>query len=142
MWYNPIIKFLLLSPFHAFISKSILLLTYKGCRSAQEYSTPLTYVRDNNEYLLLALSRRMWWRNFRSGAPVTIRVKGRDVSGIAQVISQPPEAVQAALNTYLKSQKDLARILKVRYDAEGEPDRQALEKAAENRVLVRILVES
>jgi hypothetical protein len=142
MWYNPIIKFLLLSPFHGFISKSILMLTYKGCRTAQEYSTPLSYVRDNDVYLLLALSRRMWWRNFRSSAPVTIRVKGRDLPGIAQVISQPPEAVQAALNTYLKSQKDLARILKVRYDAEGEPDRQALEKAAENRVLVRIQVES
>jgi hypothetical protein len=138
MWYNPIIKLILTSPFHGFVSKGILLLNYKGCRSGNEFSTPLSYVRDDDSYLILALNRRMWWRNFRNSAPVTIRVKGQDLSGIAQVITEPPEAVHAAFNTYLKSQKDLARILKVHYDEDGQMDAQSLARAAENRVMVRV----
>ncbi len=138
MWYNPIIKFVLVSPLHFMIDRGIILLTYRGCKSGQEYSTPLSFVRDNGDLILIALTRRIWWRNFRSGAPVTVRLKGRDVPAHAQAISEPAEAVQASLNTYLKSQKDLARVLRVRYDAEGQPDPEALAKAAENRVIVRV----
>ncbi len=142
MWYNPIIKFILNSPFHGLVSKGILLITYIGCRSGTEYSMPLSYVRENDDYLLLALSRRTWWRNFRSSAPVKIRVKGKNLSARASAITAPPEAVQAALSTYLKSQKELARILKVRYDADGQPDQEALAKAAEGRVIVRIQLDN
>ena len=60
------------------------------------------------------------------------------MSGHAQAIIQPPEEVQAALGTYLKSQKDLARLLNVKFDTDGQPDMQSLAKAAENRVMVRI----
>ncbi len=138
MWYNPIIKFILTSPFHGLVSRGILLLTYTGCRSGTTYITPISYVRENDDYLLLALRRRKWWRNFRNSAPVNIRVKGKNLSGQAQAMAEPPEAVQAALNTYLKSQKDLARILKVSYGSDGQPDQQALAKAAEGRVMVVI----
>jgi hypothetical protein len=138
MWFNPIIKFLLLSPLHGLFSRGILLLTYTGRRSGRKISTPLSYTKENNDYLIVALRRRIWWRNFQTRAPVTIRVRGKDLSGNALAISEPAEDVQAALNTYLKSQKNLARALDVSYDNEGQPDPETLAKAAENRVIVRV----
>jgi deazaflavin-dependent oxidoreductase (nitroreductase family) len=138
MWYNPLITYILLSPLHGFISRSILLLTYTGYKTGKQYTTPLSYVPDADNILIVSLRRRTWWKNFLNEAPVTVRVKGRDLPARARAITEPPNEVQAALCIYLKSQRDLARILKVRFDSDGNPDPETLAKAAENRVMVRV----
>ena len=47
MWYNPIIKLLLLSPLHGFASKDILLLEYTGRRSGKKITVPLSIFAKN-----------------------------------------------------------------------------------------------
>ena len=50
----------------ALVSRGILLLNYTGCRSGKEYSTPLSYVQENDDFLIVALRRRTWWKNFQN----------------------------------------------------------------------------
>ena len=45
MWFNPMITWLLRSPLHGLVSKSIMLITYKGRKSSKEYTTPVNYLR-------------------------------------------------------------------------------------------------
>lgn len=64
MWYNKPMAWLLRSPFHAFISGGILLLTYQGRKSGRQYSTPVNYSLEEDVYRVVSLRERVWWRNF------------------------------------------------------------------------------
>jgi deazaflavin-dependent oxidoreductase (nitroreductase family) len=82
--YNPIVVSLLRSPLHGVMSKSVMLLTYKGRRSAREFTTPVSYVRDGGELLVVSSRDHSWWKNLRGGAPVAVRVRGLKLEGIAE----------------------------------------------------------
>ena len=42
--YNPIVAGILRSPLHGVMSKSVMLLTYRGRRSGRIFTTPISYV--------------------------------------------------------------------------------------------------
>ena len=90
MWFNPIISRLLNSPFHGFISKNMMLMTYTGRKSGKAYSLPMNYLRIRNgdgEMLYTQSYRdRHWWRNLRNGATVNIHLQGKNYSAVAEVV--------------------------------------------------------
>jgi len=164
MWYNSIIKFLLLSPLHGFASKDILLLEYTGRRSGKKIIVPLSYIREelatgavesgeNNEknkggesdsrdvaheadYLILSLRRRTWWRNLRGGVPVRLRVRGKWIPGIGEAIEDKEKAAHD-LGLYIQKQTYLAKYFEVRMD-EGKPAPEDLAREVEKRLMVRV----
>lgn len=140
MWYNPLIKLLLRSPLHGIASSSLLALTYTGHKSGKRYSVPLSYVKDGDDLLIITFKRRTWWRSLRGGAEVNVRVEGRDRRGVAYTIEEP-EAVRGDLAIYLRKLPYLARHLEVEFDEDDNPDPEALARAAEKRVMVRIRFE-
>jgi hypothetical protein len=82
---DPVVSALLRSPFHRVLSGSLMLITVKGRRSGREFTTPVSYVRDARTFTIVSRRGRTWWRNLAHGAPVTLRLRGRDVRGRAAV---------------------------------------------------------
>jgi hypothetical protein len=137
IWYNPLIKLLLRSPLHGIASSSIILLTYTGRKSGRRISVPLSFVRDGDDFLIVTFWRRNWWRSLQGGAPVSIRLQGREHPATAEAVTDP-EAIQRDFGIYLQNTSYLARHLNVDMDEEDNPDPEALARAAEGRLMVRV----
>jgi hypothetical protein len=138
MWYDPVVKILLRSPLHGLISGGVLLLSYTGRKTGKKYHVPLSYVRDGDDLLILTFKRRTWWRSLRGGASVRVRLKGREVNAIAEPVYENTERIKDGFSKYIENNAYLSRALDVPLDDEGKPDPEALEKAAEGRVMVWI----
>jgi deazaflavin-dependent oxidoreductase (nitroreductase family) len=85
---NIFTKPLLRSPLHGLISRRILLITFTGHKSGRVYTTPTEYVQQGDTVTLFTQKSRIWWKNLRGGAPVTLRLRGRDVPGTANAFTQ------------------------------------------------------
>jgi len=120
---NGIMTVLLRSPLDGLVSRRVVLITVSGRRSGRLYTTPVNYVRDGDIITVISRRNRTWWRNLRGGAQVTVRVRGKDLKGVAEVVVEDKEAVAKAL-----------LALHPRYSMERAARR------AQDRVLVRIKV--
>lgn len=78
-------------PVHRLLSAGLMLITCTGRKSGRRFTTPVTYLPTAAGALFL--SNQRWWRNLTGGAPVTFRLRGRDISGIAT----PVEAAEAVI---------------------------------------------
>ena len=137
-FYNPLMAFLLRSPLHGFASKNLLLLTVTGRRSGKPITTPVNYVRDGETLLVVSWKERTWWRNLRGGAPVTLRLQGRDVRARGEVLEEE-SAVAEGIVRLVRAAPAFASYLKITLDAAGDPaDPAAVRAAAGPRVIVQL----
>jgi deazaflavin-dependent oxidoreductase (nitroreductase family) len=90
-------KLLLRSPLHGLGSGSFMLVTFSGRRSGRVYTIPVNYVRDGDVLLVVSYRHRTWWRNLRRGAPVTVRVKGEDLTCVGEA---SPTTTRPSLPVY------------------------------------------
>jgi hypothetical protein len=99
MWYNPIIKALLYSPLHWLISSSIMLITVTGQKTGRKYTIPVSYRRgeEDEPFTVFSRTNRTWWRNLQDGADVTLRVRGKNYTGHAEVTEVDEETRMAYL---------------------------------------------
>ncbi len=143
MWFNPIIIWLLRSPFHILVSKNILLITYKGRKSGKEFSTPVNYLpmnREGEQFLAIISSRdRIWWRNLRDGAPITIRLRGKDYTATANIIEEE-ESVAKNLFDYLHQWPAVAKYLNVGVDEKNQPNPDEVAEASKSRVFIMTIL--
>jgi deazaflavin-dependent oxidoreductase (nitroreductase family) len=137
MWFNPIMIWLLKSPLHGMISKSVMLVTVTGRKSGKSISTPTNYLRDGNSLWVISWRERMWWRNLRGGAKVRVLLTGRSVEGHGQVIEEEKEVAQSLAGYYRKAPQ-YAKYVKIGMDAAGQPVSADCERAAQKMVVVRI----
>jgi hypothetical protein len=137
MWYNPIVILILKSPLHAYFSRSTLLLEFEGRKTGKRYTLPVSYVQDEEDYLVLSLKKRRWWKNLEGGVPFTARIRGRKVSASADVYTAVPD-VARELGIFLSHLQWLAKHLDVHVDNDNKPVQADLEKTAEKRVVIRI----
>jgi len=143
VWYNPIMAGLLRSPLHGLLSQTTMLMTYTGRRSGKTYSTPMNYVlireAEDEYFLVTSLRERTWWRNLRGGAPVVLRVRGRDLTARAEAI-ETEAAVAARLTQFFQLVPAWAKFYQVMLDSDGEPNAADVAEAAKTRVIVRARV--
>jgi deazaflavin-dependent oxidoreductase (nitroreductase family) len=137
MWFNPIIKLILRSPFHGLLSSNMLLVSYTGRKSGRAYTIPVNYVRAGDCQYTVSFTGRNWWRNLRGGAAVSLRLKGRDLPAVADVIAEPEEAVTASLMYYFHLVPNYTRYMGVGLDSGGQPNREDVARAARERVMVQ-----
>jgi deazaflavin-dependent oxidoreductase (nitroreductase family) len=139
MWYNKIMIALLRSPLHGMLGGSMMLITFTGRKSGKTFTTPVNYLivqDESGEYLLTTSQRdRTWWRNLRGGAPVTLRLRGRDVSARAEAIEDELR-VTAELLTYLQKQPKMSRYYEVGLDDNGQPKPQDIARIAKTRLVI------
>jgi deazaflavin-dependent oxidoreductase (nitroreductase family) len=139
---NPFMAFILRSPLHAMLSKNMLLVTVTGRKSGRAYTTPVGYVRvgapDGDELLIVSAPDRTWWKNLRGGAPVIVRLQGRDLHGRGVAV-EDRSGVAENLIELLKAAPQYQKYLKVPLTPDGQPvDPAALTQAAAACVIVHI----
>ena len=135
---NPLMKRLLRSRFHGVVSDAILLLTFTGRKSGTEYTTPVAYERRGETLYVTSQTDRVWWKNLRGGAQVTVRVSGKRRRGYAEVIEDPDD-VAAYVSEYIE-RHGMKHVNRLAIAIEGGevPDRETLAAGLTDTVVVRI----
>lgn len=134
--FNNIPKLLLRSPLHRLMSKNVLLLSFTGRKSNKRYTLPLSYVQ-SGESLLLG-TQTPWWKNLRGGVPVTIRLRGEQRTGRADVITDE-RGMREAYRTILTLYPGYGRFIDMALDPDGQPNAEAVARGrARGLVVIRI----
>ena len=133
---NSAMKFVLRSPVHGMVSKSILLITFTGRKSGKTYTTPVSYSQSGNQVTIF--THADWWKNLRSGKLVTLRIQGRELQGLAEPVAEDKGAVAAGLMAHLRKVPSDARFYDVSFDNHNNPRAEEVEEAVQNVVMIRI----
>jgi hypothetical protein len=75
------------SRFHRFVSGRLILLSYTGRRSGRKISLPVGYEQRGPDQLTITVGRpsgKVWWRNMRDAAPVSLVLRGSQRTGVAR----------------------------------------------------------
>ena len=129
-------KLVLRSPVHRLVSKTVLLITFTGRKSGRTYTTPVDYSQDGDQVTIF--THADWWKNLRGGAPVTLRIRGRDYQGVAEPVAEDKQVVAAGLAAHLLKVPSDAKYYGVTFDDHRNPRAEELEKAAQSAVMIRI----
>ena len=133
---NKTMKFLLRSPMHRVISKYLLLFTFTGRKSGKSYTTPVSYMQQDGYVTILTHAN--WWKNLCGGAPVSLRLRGRELQGMAELVVEDKEAVAAALTTHLRQSTFDAKFYDVAIDEHGNPIAEDVERAVQTVVMIQV----
>jgi len=129
-------KFILRSPMHGMVSKSMLLITFTGRKSGKTYTTPVDYSQDGDQVTIFTHAN--WWKNMIGGAPVTLRIRGRDLQGIAEPVAEDKAAIAAGLMEHLRKVPSDGKYYGVTFDDQKNPRADEIEKAAQSSVMIRV----
>jgi hypothetical protein len=127
---------LLQSPLHRRLSERVLVLRLTGRKSGRRYSFSVGYTQVGTTLLIPTESG--WRHNLVGGAPVQVRLRGRERPGRAEVISDEPE-LRESYRVMLAANPHLRQILAMPLDPDGQPDAGAVARArAAGHVVVRV----
>ena len=133
---NSAMKFVLRSPVHGMVSKTVLLITFTGRKSGKIYTTPVSYSQHNDQVVIFTHAN--WWKNLQNGMPVTLRIRGLEFQGLAEAIHADKQAVAAGLSQHLQKVPSDARYYGVTFDDHKNPSAGEVDKAAQTVVMIRI----
>jgi deazaflavin-dependent oxidoreductase (nitroreductase family) len=133
---NSAMKFILRSPAHAMVSKTVLLITFTGRKSGKTFTTPVSYSQSGDQVSIFTHAN--WWKNLRSDTPVTLRIKGRELQGLPEPVAADKQVVAAGLSEHLKKVPSDARYYGVTFDDQGNPSAAEVEKASQTVVMIRL----
>ena len=133
---NSAMKFVLRSPVHTMVSKSILLITFTGRKSGKTYTTPVSYSQSGDH--VYVFTHANWWVNLSNGAPVTLRIRGLDYQGLAEPVAEDKQAIAAGLMAHLRVVPSDARYYEVTFDEHGIPRVEEVVKAVQTVVMIRV----
>jgi deazaflavin-dependent oxidoreductase (nitroreductase family) len=115
-----------------------MLITFSGRKSGKTYTTPVNYVWDDHTLLVVSPKDRLWWRNLRGGAPVTVRVRAWTLRGVGRVFEDEEAAEEGGLLTMLRKSPAYRRHWGAKVDEDGQFDDRDLLRIARTNALVRI----
>jgi deazaflavin-dependent oxidoreductase (nitroreductase family) len=133
---NRAMKFVLHSPVHGMVSKTVLLISFTGRKSGKTYTTPVSYSQTNDQVYIF--SHADWWKNLCGGTPVKLRIRGQEYRGLAEPVAEDTQAIAAGLLAHLQKVPSDARWYGVTFDDHRKPRAEEVEKAAQNVVMICI----
>ena len=129
-------KLVLRSPMHGMVSKTTLLITFTGRKSGKTYTTPVSYSQSADQ--IYVFTHATWWKNLVGGAPVTLRIRGREFQGLAEPVAEDKQTIADGLAAHLQKVPFDARFYGVTFDEHGNPRAEEVQKAALTVVMIRI----
>jgi hypothetical protein len=99
---NPLMKWLLRSPFHALVSNSYMLLSVTGRKTGKVYTTPVQYYQQDKVLKVITSRDYVWWRNLIGGAEVRMRLRGNVESGYTSISTNPDVIITVLSKMYPK----------------------------------------
>jgi deazaflavin-dependent oxidoreductase (nitroreductase family) len=133
---NAMMKFVLRSPLHGMASNTITVISFTGRKSGKTYSTPVSYSQNGSQVTIFTHGE--WYKNLAAGAPVTLRIRGKDYTGQADVTVADKAAMAAGLTEHLKVVHSDAPFYHVTFDEAGNPKADEIEKAVNDVVMIRV----
>jgi len=100
---NPIVGAMLRSPLHMVLSGSVLLMSFRGRRTARSICLPLRYECRDGEFDCFTTDNATWWPNFETPRLVQLVVAGETVPGIATASRVVPGEHLDALRAFLSA---------------------------------------
>ena len=91
---NPALKFLLRTPLAGAARKQLMVLSFRGRKSGNPYSIPVTAHRVDGQ--LYALAGAAWTKNFRNGAPAQVLHDGKTTAMRGELIEDPSTVAELA----------------------------------------------
>jgi len=134
-WFNPIVRFILRSPLHGIMSSSTMLLTYTGRKSGKQYTLPIGYLRQDDSLTTISSRSRVWWRNLRGGADVTVLLQGKQYKARGEVVEDHVSVVEG-MTAYLSHAPQRAKYFNITLKDAGTPEEQDLARETKQRVLI------
>lgn len=136
---NTVMSTILRTPLlHRALSGMMLLITFTGRKSGKTYTTPVGYHQDGNTVIILTKRFRKWWRNFEEPAPVTLRLRGQDVTGEAVSLTDT-EAMLPYMVKMIEAAPRQADIFEVEID-NGKVNLESARALAPKVVIIRVTV--
>ena len=105
-------------PFPTPLGRRLMLARIVGRKTGRVYRQPLSYVRDGDA--LLTPGGGKWKLNLRADQPVTLRLRGRDVTARPELVRDPDE-IGRLFALMAEQNPAVLRFAGIR-DAEGRPD--------------------
>jgi deazaflavin-dependent oxidoreductase (nitroreductase family) len=133
---NQAMKFMLRSPLHGIVDKTVLLITFTGRKSGKTYTTPVSYSQSDGQVTIF--THADWWKNLRGDVPVMLHIRGRDLQGLAEPIAEDKQAVTVGLAQHLQTVRSDAKYYGVTFDDHGNPRSEEVEKAVHTVVMIRV----
>jgi deazaflavin-dependent oxidoreductase (nitroreductase family) len=134
---NFFMKTIVNSPLHPLLGNRFAVITFEGRKSGKRYSTPINVTRDGDAFIAVSLRNRTWWRNLRGGRQAQLRVSGKQYA-VRGEVQEDHAAVVDGLAQYFKQNPGYAKYFGVRLAPDGEAAREDLDRAAGERVIVRL----
>ena len=98
---NLVVKLLLHSPLHFIMSSSVMIITFKGRKSGNFYSTPVRYLETNNDIRFFTSNHGKWWKNLKGGAGVRLLIKGHNQDYHAEILDRGSPEIRSTLIEFL-----------------------------------------
>ena len=136
MKFSQIPAIFLRSPWHWLMGPGTMLVALTGRKTGRSLEVPVNFYRDGAQVWVVSSRDRVWWRNLQANPQVRLWIAGREHSAFGEVIMNEAD-VLAQLHKLCATEAMLARALG--YDARNA---NALQKAARERVLVRLVLVS
>ena len=133
-------KILLRSRLHTLVSQNSLLITLTGCKTGRDYSLPVNYLQDGDTLYIISKRSRTWWRNLRGGKPVRVWLRGRQVDGTG-LTDEKYATVLETLKNLFQNHPENSRYFGVCLESNNQPYGQDLGRLAQERVLVKVVLD-
>ena len=133
---NGFMSWVLRSPLHGMLSNGMMLITVTGSRTGKKYTTPVEYFREDELLWVMTSRDRTWWKNLRGGAEVSLLLKRKPVTAIAEP-ELDAKAVEARMVEYIKHVPQAAKPLGIRIE-NGKANAEDIARTAEDRLFVKI----
>ena len=85
---NSLVTTILRSPWHGLRSHRLLLITFTGRKSGKEFTPPIRYEQDGETLQLKVVAEYSWWKNLRGQAIVRVLLRGKMLTGTAEVLPE------------------------------------------------------
>lgn len=116
--------------------EEIELISFTGRKSGKTYTTPVSYSQEDGQVTIF--NHAGWWNNLQGEAPVTLRIRGRELQGLAEPVAADKRAVAVGLTEHLRKVPSDAKYYGVTFDQHKNPRAQEVEKAAQSTVMIRV----
>jgi len=137
--FNRVIPHILRSPLHRLLSGKLMLITFVGRKTGRVYTIPVTYLQTGAT--ILVFSDQRWWRNLRSGTPVTLLLRGRAVRGLAVPVEDGETVAREVARFLSRKGRRAASMINVRLAPGADLSPATLAAATRRHVAIRITLD-
>jgi deazaflavin-dependent oxidoreductase (nitroreductase family) len=114
-----------------------MLITFTGRKTRKVYTTPVRYLKSGDAVWAFTSVENKWWRNLKGGGAVRLRIRGKEGTYQAEVITEAPDKIGLALREFLSQFPQDAPYYDVGLTSDRNPVDTDLERAAARTVWVR-----